>query len=94
MEGVLNLARSQEIQPNSFQDTHIKRNHQFRGQAGTEEQPKIRAALKDGIKTEAIIACGETGIHWLTKVFKKAWEEKGNRGLVACSGSINLEKEG
>ena len=28
------------------------------------------------ITTEAILACGETGIQWLTAIFQKAWEER------------------
>jgi len=38
--------------------------------------PKGKAAGDDGITTEAIHACGETGIMWLTTIFKKAWEER------------------
>ena len=38
--------------------------------------PKNKAAGDDGITTEAILACGETGIQWLTTIFQKAWEER------------------
>ncbi|XP_076436215.1 uncharacterized protein LOC143275822 [Babylonia areolata] len=38
--------------------------------------PKGKAAGDDGITTEAILACGETGIQWLTTIFQKAWEER------------------
>ena len=38
--------------------------------------PKYKAAGIDGITTEAILACGETGIKWLTTIFQKALEER------------------
>ncbi|XP_012945159.1 uncharacterized protein LOC106013581 [Aplysia californica] len=38
--------------------------------------PKNKAAGDHGITTEAILARGETGIHWLTIVFQKAWKER------------------
>ena len=38
--------------------------------------PKGKAAGVDGITTEAIHVCGETGIQWLTTIFQKAWEER------------------
>ena len=38
--------------------------------------PKGKAAEDDGITTEAIHVCGETGIQWLTTIFQKAWEER------------------
>ena len=38
--------------------------------------PKGKAAGDDGITTEAILACGEIGIQWLTIIFQKAWEER------------------
>jgi len=38
--------------------------------------PKGKAAGDDGITTEAILACGETGVKWLTIIFQKAWEER------------------
>ncbi len=38
--------------------------------------PKGKAAGDDGITTEAILACGENGIKWLTTIFQKAWEER------------------
>ena len=38
--------------------------------------PKGKAAGYDGITTEAILACGETGIQWLTTIFQKAWKER------------------
>ncbi|XP_066304548.1 uncharacterized protein [Branchiostoma lanceolatum] len=38
--------------------------------------PKNKAAGVDRIITEAITACGETGIKWLTTIFQKAWEER------------------
>ena len=38
--------------------------------------PKNKAAGIDGIATEAILACGETGTTWLTTIFQKAWTER------------------
>ena len=38
--------------------------------------PKGKAAGDNGITTEAIHVCGETGIQWLTTIFQKAWEER------------------
>ena len=38
--------------------------------------PKGKAAGADGITTEAILACGETGVKWITTIFQKAWEER------------------
>ncbi|XP_076439383.1 uncharacterized protein LOC143278392 [Babylonia areolata] len=38
--------------------------------------PKGKTAGDDGITTEAILACGETGTQWLTTIFQKAWEER------------------
>ena len=38
--------------------------------------PRNKAAGIDGITTEAILACGESGVTWLTKVFQKAWTER------------------
>ena len=38
--------------------------------------PKYKAAGVDGIKSEAIKSCRETGIKWLTLIFQKAWEER------------------
>lgn len=37
--------------------------------------PKNKAPGVDNRTTEAIIACGELSILWLTKLFQKAWEE-------------------
>ncbi|XP_076065020.1 uncharacterized protein LOC143039054 [Oratosquilla oratoria] len=37
--------------------------------------PRNKAAGINGI-TKAILACGETGITWLTTIFQKAWMEK------------------
>ena len=41
-----------------------------------ETSPKGKAAEDDGITTEAIHVCGETGIQWFTTIFQKAWEER------------------
>ncbi|XP_035664606.1 uncharacterized protein LOC118408089 [Branchiostoma floridae] len=38
--------------------------------------PKNKAAGVDGIPVEAITACGETGIRWLTNIFQKVWVEQ------------------
>ena len=38
--------------------------------------PKGKAAGDDSITTEAIQACGEIGIQWLTAIFQKAWKER------------------
>ena len=38
--------------------------------------PKRKAAGDDSITTEAIQACGEIGIQWLTAIFQKAWKER------------------
>ncbi|KAI8487889.1 hypothetical protein Bbelb_343370 [Branchiostoma belcheri] len=38
--------------------------------------PKNKAAGTDGIITEAIVTCGETGAKWLTSIFQKVWEER------------------
>jgi len=38
--------------------------------------PKGKAAGIDGLTTEAIQACGETGVKWLTRIFNKAWTER------------------
>ncbi|XP_072039436.1 uncharacterized protein [Amphiura filiformis] len=38
--------------------------------------PKNKAAGIDDITTEAIRACGDTGVKWLTRVFNRAWEER------------------
>ena len=38
--------------------------------------PKGKAAGVDGITTEAIHVCGETGTQWLTTIFQKAWDER------------------
>lgn len=38
--------------------------------------PKGKAAGDVGITTDAIVACGENGIMWLTTIFQKAWEER------------------
>ena len=38
--------------------------------------PKGKAAGVDGITTEAILVCSETGTQWLTTIFQKAWEER------------------
>lgn len=38
--------------------------------------PKGKAAGNDGITNEAILACSETGIQWLTTIFQKAWEKR------------------
>ena len=38
--------------------------------------PRNKAAGVDEITTEAILACGETGITWLTTIFQKAWNER------------------
>jgi hypothetical protein len=38
--------------------------------------PKNKAAGVDEITTEAILACGKTGIQWLTTIFQKAWRER------------------
>ena len=37
--------------------------------------PRNKAASVDEILTEAILACAETGITWLTTIFQKAWTE-------------------
>ena len=38
--------------------------------------PRNKAAGVNEIITEAILACGETGITWLTTIFQKAWNER------------------
>ncbi|XP_072051780.1 uncharacterized protein [Amphiura filiformis] len=38
--------------------------------------PENKAAGIDDITTEAIRACGDTGVKWLTRVFNRAWEER------------------
>ena len=38
--------------------------------------PKGKAAGNDSITTEAIQACGEIGIQWLTAICQKAWKER------------------
>ena len=38
----------------------------------TETSPKGKAAGDNGITTEAIHVCGETGIQWLMTIFQKA----------------------
>ncbi|XP_072022991.1 uncharacterized protein [Amphiura filiformis] len=38
--------------------------------------PKNKAVGIDDITTEAILACGDTGVKWLTRVFNRAWEER------------------
>ena len=38
--------------------------------------PTNKATGTDGITTEAVLACGETGITWLTTIFQKAWTER------------------
>ena len=38
--------------------------------------PRNKAARVDEITTEAILACGETRIKWLTTVFQKAWKDR------------------
>ncbi|XP_076061602.1 uncharacterized protein LOC143037349 [Oratosquilla oratoria] len=45
-------------------------------QQALKTSPRNKAAGIDGITTEAILACGETGITWLTTIFQKAWTEK------------------
>ena len=57
--------------------------------------PKGKAAGDDGITTEAIHVCGETGIQWLTTIFRKAWEgrrvpEDWQKAIVCAS----MEEEG
>src|ERR1700729_2184789 len=38
--------------------------------------PKNKAPGVDGLTTEAIQACGPSGIKWLTRLFNTAWEER------------------
>ena len=38
--------------------------------------PKGKAAGVDGITTEAIHVCCETGIQWLTTIYQNAWEQR------------------
>ena len=38
--------------------------------------PRNKATGVDEITTEAILACGGTGMTWLTAIFKKAWKER------------------
>ena len=38
--------------------------------------PRNKAAGVDEITTEAILACGEIGITWLTTIFHKIWKER------------------
>jgi len=45
-------------------------------QQALKTSPKNKAAGIDGITTEAILACGEIGITWLTTIFQKAWTER------------------
>ncbi|XP_072050312.1 uncharacterized protein [Amphiura filiformis] len=42
----------------------------------TKTSPKNKAAGIDDITTEAILACGDTGVKWLTRVLNRAWEER------------------
>ncbi|KAI8516720.1 hypothetical protein Bbelb_053010 [Branchiostoma belcheri] len=45
-------------------------------QRAVQSSPKNKAAGIDGIPIEAITACGETGIKWLTGIFQKVWVER------------------
>ncbi|GFR63242.1 RNA-directed DNA polymerase from mobile element jockey [Elysia marginata] len=40
------------------------------------DNPKDKAAGDDGITTQAVLACREIGIQWLTLMFQRAWEER------------------
>ena len=77
---------SELLNPTSQSNTNVK----FQPSRPEEEEPSIlvsevrqvlrtsprnKAAGADGIITEAILACGETGITWLTAIFQKAWRE-------------------
>lgn len=37
--------------------------------------PKNKPTGVNGIPTEAITACGKTGIKWLTTIFQKVWRK-------------------
>ncbi|XP_005110016.1 uncharacterized protein LOC101854755 [Aplysia californica] len=45
-------------------------------QQAMKNSPRNKAAGIDGITTEAILACGETAITWLTTIFQKVWRER------------------
>lgn len=40
------------------------------------KSPNNKAEGIDGITTEAVKACGELGVKWLTYIFNKAWQER------------------
>ncbi|XP_078682181.1 uncharacterized protein LOC144916732 [Branchiostoma floridae x Branchiostoma belcheri] len=65
---------------------HVERNileEEVRNAVRT--SPKNKAAGEDGIITQAIVACGETGIKWLTSIFLKIFAkilEQRTRAIV------------
>ncbi|XP_072039074.1 uncharacterized protein [Amphiura filiformis] len=78
-DGLLNFRgsqRSQEPFNPGFPDEEEPSILEDEVRAVVKESAKNKAAGTDDITTEAIQACGDVGIKWLTRVFNAAWEER------------------
>ncbi|XP_072039455.1 uncharacterized protein [Amphiura filiformis] len=78
-DGLLNFGdsqRSQEPFSPGFPDEEEPSILEDEVRAVVKESAKNKAAGTDDITTEAIQACGDVGIKWLTRVFNAAWEER------------------
>ena len=78
-EGLLNPSGTQEIRSKftpSYSDHQEPTILEMEVRRAIKMSPKGKAAGDDGITTEAILACDETGVKWLTTIFQKAWEER------------------
>ncbi|XP_072018463.1 uncharacterized protein [Amphiura filiformis] len=78
-DGLLNFGdsqRSQEPFNPGFPDEEEPSILEDEVRAVVKESAKNKAAGTDDITTEAIQACGDVGIKWLTRVFNAAWERE------------------
>ena len=79
------------VQPQPPRSLRTYRPREWKGRKVVKTSPKGKAAGVDGITTEAIHECGETGIQLLTTIFQKAWEESVT-ARVCCRGGIDRKK--